>query len=345
MMYLVLTALLALNVSAEIINAFVTVETSLTKSNNTLTLASGDVYTSLQKSLEDPKTKENASIWQPKAAQVKALTEKLSAHIEGLKERVKKTSGYEPGQSDSTGWYNNLESPTRIMDTEGEGEKLRNALEQYKKNILAIDPAIAAEFGNNLPINTEQPKSTTGNTSQTWSSAYFHMTPSIAAVTILSKFQNDVKNTENKVASFCLKKISGVIYTLDKFEPLVSTTSTYLMPGEQMEVKAGLGAFNAAVKPTVTIDGRPVAVNENGVAETKFNVGGSGTRKMTVKVQYLNPNSGKTEVIDKVIEYTVGTPAGVAVSPDKMNVLYIGVENPLTITAGAGSEKVNAQFT
>jgi gliding motility-associated protein GldM len=345
MMYLVLTALLALNVSAEIINAFVTVENSLTKSNNTLTLASGQVYEGLQASLEDPKTRDKAAIWKPKAEQVKALSDKIAVYIESLKERMKKTSGYEPGQSDSTGWYNNLESPTRIMDTEGEGEKLRSALEQYKKDILAIDPDIAKEFAKNLPINTEPPKSSTGSTSQTWSASYFHMTPTIAAVTILSKFQNDVKNTENKVASFCLKQIGAVKVIYDKFEPLVGTNSTYLMPGEQMEVKAGLGAFNAAVKPTVTIDGRPVTVNDNGVAETKFNVGGSGSRKMHVVVKYVDPNTGETKTLEKDIAYTVGMPAGVAVSPDKMNVLYIGVENPLTITAGAGSEKVSAQFT
>jgi gliding motility-associated protein GldM len=345
MMYLVLTALLALNVSAEIINAFKTVENSLTKSNNTLTTASGQVYDGLQASLDDPKTRDKAAIWKPKADQVKALSDKLSVQIESLKDRVKKESGFNPEKGDTANWYNNLDAATRIMDKEGEGEKLRMALEQYKKDILAIDPDIAKEFATSLPINTEQPRSESGNTNQTWTTAYFHMTPGIAAVTILSKFQNDVKNSENKVASFCLKQIGAVKVIYDKFEPMVGTSSTYLMPGEQMEVKAGLGAFNASVKPTVTIDGRPIPVSENGVAETKFSAGGSGAHKMHVQVKYVDPNTGETKTLDKDVAYTVGMPSGVSVSADKMNVLYIGVDNPLTITAGAGSEKISAQFS
>ena len=73
MMYLVLTALLALNVSAEIINAFKTVNTSLNKSNSTLSAASGEIYSAFQTSLEDPKTREKAAIWKPKADQIRVI--------------------------------------------------------------------------------------------------------------------------------------------------------------------------------------------------------------------------------------------------------------------------------
>ena len=103
--------------------------------------------------------------------------------------------------------------------------------------------------------------------------------------------------------------------------------------------------FNASVKPTVTIDGKALTVNDAGVAETKFNVGGTGSRKMRVSVKYVDPSTGEAKETTKDIEYTVGAASGVAVSADKMNVLYIGVDNPLTITAGAGSEKVSASFS
>ena len=71
MMYLVLTAMLALNVSAEIINAFKTVNNSLEKSNGTLSTATSEIYDAFVASLEDPKTREKAAIWKPKADQVK----------------------------------------------------------------------------------------------------------------------------------------------------------------------------------------------------------------------------------------------------------------------------------
>lgn len=344
MMYLVLTALLALNVSAEIINAFKTVDASLMKSNSTLSSATSEIYDALAASLEEPKTREKAAIWKPKADQVKELSVQLYNYIDGLKDSLKRESGYAPEKGDTSFKVDNLDATTRLMGTgtEGEGEKLRLALEKYKKDILAIDPEIAKEFDHSLPINTDRPISEAGNTNQSWSAAYFHMTPTIAALTILSKFQNDVKNTENKVASFCFKKIGDVKVIFDKFEPMIGANSTYLMPGEQLEIKAGLGAFNASAKPKVFINGNAVTVGDNGVAEVKMPAGGSGGHKLNIDVKYLDPSTGEERSLNKVFEYTVGQPSGVAVMADKMNVLYVGVENPLTITAGAGSEKVSA---
>jgi gliding motility-associated protein GldM len=346
MMYLVLTAMLALNVSAEIINAFKTVDTSLVKSNSTLSSATSEIYDALAASLDEPKTREKAAIWKPKADQVKALSSELSDYIDGLKDKLKRESGYAPEKGDTSFKVDNLDAATRLMGTgtEGEGEKLRLALEKYKKDILAVDPEIAKEFDHSLPINTDKPVSEAGNTNQGWSAAYFHMTPTIAALTILSKFQNDVKNTENKVASFCFKKIGDVKVIFDKFEPMIGANSTYLMPGEQLEIKAGLGAFNASVKPKVFINGSAVTVGDNGVAEVKMPAGGSGAKKLNIEVKYPDPATGEEKSISKVFEYTVGQPSGVAVMADKMNVLYVGVDNPLTITAGAGSEKVNASI-
>mgnify|MGYP001069220926 CR=1 FL=1 len=345
MMYLVLTALLALNVSAEIINAFKTVDNSLVKSNSTLTAATDEIYTAFAASLEDPKTREKAAFWKPKADQVKDLSAKMSSYIDDLKDKLKRESGYAPEKGDTTFKVENLDAATRLMSTNGEGEKLRAALEQYKTDVLAIDPDIAKEFDHQLPINTDKPVSEAGNTNQSWTDAYFHMTPSIAALTILSKFQNDVKNTENKVASFCFKKIGDVKIIFDKFVPMVSANSSYLMPGEQLELVAGLGAFNASVKPQVFINGSPASVNESGVAEVKMPAGGSGTHKVSIDIKYPDPSTGETKSINKVFDYTVGQPSGISVMPDKMLVLYTDVENPLTITAGAGSEKVSASIS
>ena len=344
MMYLVLTAMLALNVSAEIINAFKTIDSSLVKSNSTLSSATSEIYDAFTASLEDPKSREKAAIWKPKADQVKELSAKLTVYIDNLKDGLKRGSGYNPEKGDTTFKIDNLDAATRIMGTEGKGEELRLALEQYRKDILAIDPEIAKEFDHSLPINTEKPVSQAGNTNQDWAAAYFHMTPTIAALTILSKFQNDVKNTENKVASFCFKKIGDVKVIFDKFEPMIGANATYLMPGEQLEIKAGLGAFNASVKPKVFVNGNAVTVGENGVADIKMPAGGSGGHSLKIDVKYPDPATGEEKTISKTFDYTVGQPSGVAVMADKMNVLYVGVDNPLTITAGAGSEKVSASI-
>jgi gliding motility-associated protein GldM len=348
MMYLVLTALLALNVSAEIINAFKVVDNSLKQSNTVLNSSSSSVYESLTEMMKDPKTAEKAGIWKPKADKARQLAKETSDLIDKYKLDLMKEAGYDPASGDSSFKEDNIDAATRLFDTKGEGVKLYAALENFKKNILAIDPDIAKALSAKLPLNLDVPKSASGNKLsgnkvKDWTYSNFHMTPTVAALTMLSKFQNDVKNTENQVATFCASQVGSVKIVYDKFVPLIGTSSTYLMPGEEMEVTAGLGAFNASVKPEITINGAPVTVDEAGVGSKKFSVNSSG--KVNVNVAYIDPSTGEKKVTTKSIDYTVGTPSGVAVMADKMNVLYIGVDNPLTITAGAGSEKVTASFS
>lgn len=348
MMYLVLTALLALNVSAEIINAFKVVDNSLKESNNVLTRSTNSVYEAFEELLKDPKTAEKAAIWKPKADQAKQLSSEVSTLIDQLKVELMIEAEFDPKGKDSTFREDNVDAATRLFDTKGKGKILYESLKNYKEKILAIDPEMTKELGSKIPLNLDIPKSAsgnskTGNVIKDWITSYFHMTPTVAALTMLSKFQNDVKNTENMVATYCASQVGAVKIVYDKFVPLIGTNSTYLMPGEEMEVTAGLGAFNASVKPIITINGTPVSVDASGVGIKKFAVGSSG--KVAVNVSYVDPNTGEQKTTSKTIDYTVGVPAGVAVSADKMNVLYIGVDNPVTITAGAGSERVSASFT
>jgi gliding motility-associated protein GldM len=341
MMYLVLTALLALNVSAEILNAFKTVNKTLDNANNVLVANNNAIYSSFAEKISDPKTKAKAEIWKPKADQAQQLAKTAYDRIEQLKVRIRDAAGYKPGE-DSVSYEANLDAATRVMDTDGEGRKLHDELKKLKQDLLNIDPEINKEFANKLPIDLTVPPSTTGNKNNSWTTNYFHMTPAIAAITILNKFQNDVKNSENQIVSFCHNKIGEVAVRFDKYGFVGGLSSSYLMPGEKLKVYAALGATSSGAAPQIIINGRPVAANPDGIAETEFAVGGSGAADVVIK--YVDQD-GVPREIKKRLDYTVGQPSGVAVSADKMNVLYIGVDNPLTITAGVGSEKVNATFS
>ena len=344
MMYLVLTALLALNVSSEILNAFKTVNNSITKANGTLTENNNAIYSSLDAKLKDAKTVEKAKIWAPKAQTAQQYSKMVYDSIERMKMGLMREAGYAPEKGDTTFREDNLDAPTRYFDNMGNGKKLHDMLAAYKKNMLAIDPEVAKEFANKLPINLEVPKSQAGNTNLNFTTAYFHMTPSIAALTILSKFQNDVKNSENQVVTYCHNKIDAVAVRFDKFGFVGGLSSSYVMPGEKIQVYAGLGATSSGATPTILINGRPASIGADGIATSEFNAGGTGAARVNVIIRYKDQD-GIDKEIPKTLEYTVGQPAGVAVSADKMNVLYIGVENPLTITAGVGAEKIRASFS
>ena len=342
-MYLVLTAILALNVSAEILEAFKTVDKSLINSTTSINKSNEVLYKSLADKLSDPQSAEKAKVWQPKAIMAQELSAKMAAYIDNLKQELKK--GADLKMKEKNGIQvedfkeDNLDASTRLFETNGKGKELEQKLGEFKKAMLAIDPAIAKEFESNFPVSTEVPKGQEGKVKD-FTTTYFHMTPTVAALTILSKFQNNVKNAENQVVTYCHNQIGAVKVIYDKFQPIAAGSSTYLMPGQEMVVTAGVGAFNDAAKPVISIDGTNVGLNENGVAEKKFNVSGTGNRKVHVVITYTKPD-GTPDRLEKDIDYTVGIPGGAAIMLDKMNVFYIGVENPITISSGSGWDKTS----
>jgi len=345
LMYLVLTALLALNVSAEILNAFKTVNNSLTTASITIDQKNNNIFSSFKAELADATTKERAEKWHPKAMQARTMAEDVVTYIEGLKTKVIQAADYNPATKEYK--EDDLEAPTRVMTDPGtEGKVLYDKLKQFRDNLLAIDPAIKTEFEKSLPIDLNIPKTNNKANQNNWAASYFYMTPAVAAVTILSKFENDVKNSEAMVVDFCHQQVGAVEKVFNAYEPLVGQSSNYLMPGQELTITAGIGAYNAQAKPTITIDGAPVAINANGVAEYKMTAGGTGSYTKNVVVSYFNQATGKNEQQSYQLAYTVGSPTGASVSADAVKVFYVGLDNPISVSGGAvGDEKVTVSMT
>jgi gliding motility-associated protein GldM len=340
LMYLVLTALLALNVSAEIINAFKVVDNSLTSTNRVVNASTETIMASFKEKLADPSSADKAKIWMPKAERAVQLSKEVSEQINALKDKIKIGAGFDPSNPDAGFKEDNVDVATRIMDKEGEGEKLRKTLEKYKTEILALDPEVGAMFKTSLPVDTDIPNLSKNKLAKvTWTSAYFNMTPTVAALTMLSKFQNDVKTSENKIVNEFHNRVGQVVVRFDTYAPIVGANSTYLFPGQELQISAGIGAFSKNVKPVITIGGRNVPMNDDGVALFKTNVG-NASGSVPIKIQYKDQD-GKDQVRDLKIDYTVGVPTGAFVSAEKVKVLYIGLENELAVSGGnVGDEKV-----
>ena len=236
----------------------------------------------------------------------------------------------------------NLDASTRLFETKGEGKKLEDRLVEYTKNMLDIDPSIRKEFEKIFPVNTVPPPSQDGK-KKDFTQSFFHMTPTIAALTILSKFQNNIKNAENEIVTYCDNQVGKVDLHMDQAAVLVGQNSNYLMPGQQLSVTAGVGSYSSAASPVISINGNNVPVSE-GQGTYTTPVSGAGEHSLTINVSYKDEhNVSKTET--RTIKYTVGTPGNAAVMLDKMNVFYIGVDNPVTINSGTGAEKTNATMS
>ena len=341
MMYLVLTALLALNVSSEILNAFKTVNNSLQETNRVVGQSTSDVMTSLEEKKKDPGTAQKATIWYAKAQEVQKLSNSMYQFIDELKKKIADGAKYDP-TSDKDKGIDNLDVTTRVMVEKGDGKLLRTKLDEYKTNILKIDSQISNTFKTSLPINTEMPK-TKNKSNKTWESAYFHMVPTVAALTILSKFQNDVKTSENKVITFCHEQVGKVIYRQDAFAALAIANTTNALPGQEIEITAGVGGFSKAITPRISIGGQTVSLGEDGAAHYKFKADRLGSNSIPVVISYTDQD-GQVKNITKTVDYVVGQ-SSAAVQLDNMNVLFIGVDNPVTISGSGSVDQIKASIS
>jgi gliding motility-associated protein GldM len=366
MMYLVLTALLALNVSTEVLNAFTTVNRSLENSNKVIAQKNDLTYKQFNDALADSKTAAQAKIWSKTAFQAQSMAGNFTNYIEGLKLALKKESGLKMVDGKESYIIGDLDAATRMFDQGGHGKKLYDSLIQIRQALLnLLDPSnydslsptvkdelikTKADFTARLPIDTRVPPSETGEAekkdpAENWTIRYFHMTPTVAAVTILSKFESDVKNSESQVVDYLHKQIGEVKVRFDQFDAIVSPSATYVMPGDELTVRAGIGAFSAAAKPTITINGSNAPVDADGIGEFKTKAEGAGEHTVNVHIVFTKPD-GSQATKDVPVKYTVGVPSGASVFLEKMNVVYVAEDNPVTISGGSvGAEKVHVSFT
>ena len=351
-MYLVLTAILALNVSNEVINAFKVVDQSLKTSNDNISASNNTLYKSLEAKLTEPQSMEKAKMWEPRAMEARQLSADMINYIDSLKLALKKGADLQMRVNKSTGdsvedfREDNLDASTRLFETKGKGKELKDRLDKYKLDMLKIgfpiDSSIKKHFESTFPVSTIPPISQDG-TKKDFTQAFFHMTPTVAALTMLSKFQNNIKNAENMIVTYCHSQIGAVEVHMDQTGILVGTNSTYLMPGQPLTITAGVGAYSSSSNPSITIGGNNVPV-ANGQGSYTIPVSGRGDQSVNVNVTYRDENN-KLVTKSEVVKYTVGTPGGSAVMLDKMNVFYIGVDNPVTISSGTGWDKTHVSMT
>ncbi len=348
-MYLVLTAILALNVSNEVISAFQVVNNSLITSNTNISASNNTLYKSLEEKLTEPQSAEKAKIWEPNAMKAKRYSEDMMAYIDSLKFALKKGADlrmkWDKNLKDSVEDYrmDNLDASTRLFETKKKGDELKARLDHYKDEMLNnIDPTIKKQFGSTFPVNTVPPISQDGK-KKDFTQAFFHMTPTIAALTILSKFQNNIKNAESEIITYCHNQIGKVEVHMDQVGVLVGQNSNYLMPGQQLQITAGVGAYSSSAAPSISINGSGVQVS-NGQGTYTTTVSGAGDHTVNVSVTFRDENN-KLVTKTQPVKYTVGTPGGAAVMLDKMNVFYIGVPNPVTISSGTGWDKTHVSIS
>jgi len=335
LMYIVLTALLALNVSAEVMSALFMIDESIKETNNLVAAENKQLLMEVTKQADAyPQFK----IYQTQAEAVNATADELNQYIDDLRtELIEAAGGLDenglPKRKDDKS------TTTRLFINEEKGFELEAKVKNTRTDLLTIlkDRVDSVRFSATLPLKINPiPANSDKNN---WVQFTFQQMPLAAVLPLLSKFQNDLKVSEATLLKHFLSK-TGITRKQDAFTPVVAANKSYVIKNEGYEAEIFLGSYSSTVDNlTVSVDGRPIAVS-NGKALFKLNPSSLGVKKHTAKISLRDPLTGEIESFTKQFEYEVGERSA-TISADKMNVLYVGVDNPLSISvAGVPSGQI-----
>ncbi len=337
LMYLVLTALLALNVSAEVLNAFVKFDKSIRKSTENIVIKNDDVYAEFQKAYtENPKKVEK---WFNKAQELKRKTNEIDSFVQYYKVKCVVEADGPEGDPENVQKKSDNNVGSTIMILQGGGEDLKEHLEEYRAYVIGlIDPKDTAKYSALIhkiqsSINTDPVESLSEpGTTIPWVEASFEHLPLIAVVAMMSKMQNDIRNIESDMLAYLFSQIDAGSWKFNKITAIVNAPASYVKVGEEFKADVFIAAYDTTVKPQIILSNGKELPVENGKGIFQGSTGAAGTYDIKGNILMKNPATGLIDSFPFESQYQVVAPT-YAVAADKMNVFYIGVKNPVSITA------------
>jgi gliding motility-associated protein GldM len=285
------------------LEVFKALDESLVNSNQTINKSNQIIYSSLQEKMSDPLTNYKANIWFPKAMQVQKYSKDIISYIENLKNELKKEVGLTIKNEQNQFEEDDIKTVNQLFKKKAKGEELFLRLAKYKQDVLAIDSSMKEVFDTVIIVTTRS-FDTIAN-QNTFADIFFHNIPTIAALSMLSKFQNNIKIIENWMTMFCLNQVPSTDRYFDSYSAIVAQSTSSVKPNEPIEITAGIGAFSIMAQPVITISGKNVQVEEDGAAHYKFKASNKpGKHCVTVEITF-NDIYGKKQSINKTVEYTV----------------------------------------
>ncbi len=345
MMYLVYTALLALNVSTDILKSFLVVNKAIETTVNSFTQKVDGAYNLIEAAyLVNPTKTQNA--WD-KAKIVKEKSAALRQYLENIRveliavcegvpvEQAKNLTAYDIKRQD------NYDDPSRYFcgDSEdgsnGEAHVLKGKLDEYRKEMNQI----LGEDSTKVVLDALR---TDGQYAISWEMEHFYHMIVVADLAMVNRFLSEVLNAEYGVVSQLYSGISANDFKFDQIEARVVPKSNYVFIGQQFEAEIFVAAFDSKSNLSATIAGNTYP-GENGIVHFKRAASSLGEQKISGMISL--PGAYGIKEYPFETSYIVAEPTA-TVSADAMNVLYVGVDNPLSaLAAGVADAKTRVTMT
>ena len=387
MMYLVLTALLALNVSKEVLNSFFEVNTGVVRTTTNFTSKNMETYNAFTAAAELNPVK--AGPFRDQALSVKREADAIVNFIQELKYKLVLSTDKSvflgqykdldgeiiDGNETELTWEKlskeqkklpianlsnkeNRDMSGEILVISGKAKSLKDQINSFKKNMLTIagDNQVLA-FNIKSALNTDDKNGKGGSSKIPWENYNFLDMPAVGALTLLSKMQSDVRNTEADIIKLLRENIDAGSLKFTSAEGIQIPQSTFVIRGDSFRSQIFISAKDTTQDPLIYVGEydsiSPGKYEMVGDYDTIEVINGKGMFSRRTSVTGMQNWGGlismKTESGTKTYpfkgSYLVANKTAV-VSPVKMNILYLEVDNPLQISVpGFSAGEISASIT
>jgi gliding motility-associated protein GldM len=342
-LYLVLLGIAATTVTDHVLDAFRNLTVSLETSTRNVQSTVDNTFASF----EATKLKNEPARARPvydRAVMVKKYTSELDAKINEIKaDLITAGKGIDEKSGDVVARADVDISP-RMMIRKGKALELKKAIEDTRTKLLSsLSPS--EQKGLKLALNAEDPPKRAGSLRTTWEDDNFgEGIPLTAALTALTKIQADLRNTESDVVKKILGEVDVAVITLDRFEAVAVAPTSYILVGQQYKAQVFLSASDSKTNPEINVGGQRLSIVDGKGLYTAA-ASSEGEKKWSGVIRIKQTDGTMKEYKLPEQTYTVAKPSAI-VSPDKMNVFYIGVPNPVSVSApGFPKDKIRVSIS
>ena len=352
-MYLVLIALLALNVSNEIVNAFKTLKKGISASSSSIDKKVDGSFKQFQAAVE--KNPEGQK-YLDKATVLNQYSQEFVSQIQAFQDTINLRSAKgDIAMLDEDGLPQKLDdqdTPTKFMIKQGNAKKVEQLITDYRGKFLSVfsEPGMEQDkdrFEQALLLKLDEVPADNKAKTDDWGTYKFNQMPLIGVVTLLEQFKNDAKNSASAGIDILKGKVSEEEILYDAFDIAIVPSASKLIQGEKFTAEVFLTASSSASKPSISINGRGYPADAGGRAKYETTANSVGKSTINASLSFKD-GFGKTKTLKKSFDYeTVPPPDHVpVVSATKMNAFYIGLDNPVAASiTGVRSDKTNVSMS
>ncbi len=340
LMYVVLMAMLAMNVSTQVLDGFSIVDESLQRTTDNAVKENKNIYSDFEEQMKS--NPEKVREWFQKATAVKRMSDSLYNFAQQLKVEIVREADGDDGDIRNIDRKEDLEAASHVMlaPGTGKGKMLFDAINSFRERILSMvaDEAQKKIIASNL--TTQLPKNAKA-LGKNWQEYMFEDMPAAAAVTLLTKLQSDVRYAEGEVLHTLVSNIDMKDIRVNKLSAFVIPNAQTIVRGDKFSAQIVMAAVDTTQQPQIYIGGRQMNLRNN-----TYEIVTGKTGEFTLN-GYITMQNGRGDVIrrDFSQKYSVVDPSA-TVSADLMNVLYAGYSNPISISIpGVPINKVSATMS